>query len=190
MNFGWIFGTVRAYVRERNVLSHNAWKTFSLYEAGKILPGEIIERCMCHWTACPDETLSKSWKFSRKLSNRQIPGYLRTSRRKRNHLSILNQSRFPVSVYKAFFRAASWEDFLHIASVSWIGEREGIGTLFCFHDFFPLQSVMIAFIKMKKCKIKFHWTPYDSSVLTASERQSFMQLGFMQLLDWESIRQV
>ena len=35
--------------------------------------------------------------------------------------------------------------------------RRNRNATFCFHVFFSHQSVMIAFIKMKKCKIKFHW---------------------------------
>lgn len=35
--------------------------------------------------------------------------------------------------------------------------RRNRNAAFCFHEFFLLQSVMIAFIKMKKCKKKSHW---------------------------------
>ena len=64
----------------------------------------------------------------------------------------LNKCHFP------YFRAQSGKDYF-ILSVSINVESERIGALFFlfWNDFFPLWSVMIAFIRMKKCKIKFYW---------------------------------
>lgn len=70
------------------------------------------------------------------------------------HFSI--RVNFPF-VHKNFSRAASFEKKIFLDKIQLTRRtRRNRNATFCFHDFL-LQSVMIAFIKMKKCKIKFHW---------------------------------
>lgn len=73
----------------------------------------------------------------------------------------LNHGRFPVIRWrKTRFPCAKRreKDFPHICPRQLnFRTQTNRNAIFCFHEFFPIQSVMIAFIKMKKCKIKSHW---------------------------------
>lgn len=68
--------------------------------------------------------------------------------------------KISINIISHLFSERQVEKISFIVRFSCNVERERIGTLFfVFNEFFPLKSVMIAFIKMKKCKIKFYWVP-------------------------------
>lgn len=55
-----------------------------------------------------------------------------------------------------YFSSAKWKRFFIVRQLkrrTW----KNRSAIFCFHDFFSLWSVMLAFSRMKKCKIKLHW---------------------------------
>lgn len=110
-------------------------------------PATIVENLSCSNFPLDSITLINIVSTKRKSHN--------TARAQEKNL---NKCHFP------YISSAKWKRLFYIVPFSFTVESERIGALFSFfifpfwNDFhFPHWSVMIAFIRMKKCKIKFYW---------------------------------